>query len=101
MKLQINSDYNFLLNDQNAKVYCIRRTPNIVPMQGKLGGFEAMTMEGPIHSCGDHCPFFRINRNDKGIPVSVQISCGSMENQMPILAVTPVNAPVETKLHRT
>lgn len=87
MKILVTPEYSHLLNNNSKPVYCIRRTPNFIPTQGKLGGMELITAEGPIHFCGDHCPFFKVTfyaPAPKQALATVEIQCGNLENEIPI-----------------
>ena len=87
MKILVTPEYSHLLNNNSKPVYCIRRTPNFIPTQGKLGGMELITAEGPIHFCGDHCPFFKLTLTevaDDAYLATVEIRCGNIENEIPI-----------------
>ncbi len=98
MKILVTPEYSHLLNNNSKPVYCIRRTPNFIPTQGKLGGMDLITAEGPIHFCGDHCPFFKTSKSDEGIVV--EIHCGNMENEIPIYSCEVVKPEKESILKK-
>lgn len=60
MKIILIDQYHILHTDTNQPIYCNKRTPTFmpVPSRGLAGSMEIATMQGPIHFCGDHCPFF-------------------------------------------
>jgi len=101
MKILVTPEYSHLLNNNSKPVYCIRRTPNFIPTQGKLGGMELITAECPIHFCGDHCPFFNAGFiSQEQTLAAVEISCGSMENEKPIYTCEVVKPEKENILKK-
>lgn len=60
-KIKEIDGYQILHTDTDQPLYCIKRTPTFMPAPTKLGGIDVMTMAGPIHYCGSHCPFFMQN----------------------------------------
>lgn len=99
MKILVTPEYSHLLNNNSKPVYCIRRTPNFIPTQGKLGGMDLITAEGPIHFCGDHCPFFKASYvGQEQTMANIEIRCGNIENEIPIITAQVVKSVKENSL---
>lgn len=95
MKIVKIDGYKILHNDAGAPIYCNKRTPTFmpVPSRGLVGGqgMEIATMQGPIHYCGDHCPFFFHSSDESALveikcntvdPLPLTVNTSSRENQL-------------------
>ncbi len=63
MKIKNIDGYAILHTENGLPMYCIKRTPTFVPIPARnsisgANNMEIATMQGPIHYCGSHCPFF-------------------------------------------
>lgn len=97
MKIVIIDNYKILHNDAGAPVFCNKRTPTMVPVPSRTvmgGGMDIATMQGAVHWCGDHCPFFKPNTE-----FMVELFCNTTE-QFPI-AIQPGNEKPKTNLQLT